>query len=156
MARKQSYEVKLSESERRHLENIVSSGSEKARKLTRARILLKADAGWIDKEIRLALDVGQATVGRIRKLYAEEGLERALNQKASRRQYSRKLDGAAEAQLIALTCGTPPEGRARWTLRLLSERLVELEEVDVDSISHETIRRVLKKTNSSLGRRSNG
>ncbi|MEZ4705699.1 MAG: IS630 family transposase [Caldilineaceae bacterium] len=145
MARKQSYEVKLSEPERNHIENLISSGTEKARKLTRARILLKADEGWIDQEISRALDVGHATVGRIRKVYAEEGLERALNRKPAARTYARKVDGSAEAHLIALTCSDPPEGYARWTLRLLSEHLVELKQVEIESLSHETVRRGVKK-----------
>jgi transposase len=156
MARKQEYQVKLSRSERDHLENLISTGTEKARKLTRARILLKADAGWVDKEIANALDVGRATVGRIRKRYVAEGLDTALNRKKPRRQYDRKIDGADEAQLIALACSEPPEGYVRWSLRLLSERLVTLEQVEVESVSHETVRQVLKKTNSSLGRTSNG
>jgi transposase len=156
VARKQAYQVKLWQSERDHLENLISSGTENARKLTRARILLKADAGWIDKEIATALDVGRPTVERIRKRYASEGLESALNRKAPHRQYERKLDGTDEAHLIALTCSEPPEGHARWSLRLLSERLVALEQVSVESISHETVRQVLKKTNSNPGRTSNG
>ena len=156
MGRKQEYQVKLSQSERDHLENLVSTGTEKARKLTRARILLKADAGWVDREIVNALDVSRPTVERIRKRYATEGLDTALNRKKPRRQYERKIDGADEAQLIALTCSEPPKGYARWSLRLLSERLVTLEQVEVESVSHETVRQVLKKTNSSLGRTSNG
>ena len=156
MGRKQEYQVKLSQSERDHLENLVSTGTEKARKLTRARLLLKADAGWVDKEIANALDVSRPTVGRIRKRYATEGLDTALNRKKPRRQYERKINGADEAHLIALTCSEPPKGYARWSLRLLSERLVTLEQVEVESVSHETVRQVLKKTNSSLGRTSNG
>lgn len=156
MARKQEYPVRLSQSEREHLENLISTGTEKARKLTRARILLKADAGWTDEQTVVALDVGMSTIGRIRKRYKTEGLDVALNRKPTRRQYERKIDGAAEAQLIALTCGEPPEGYARWSLRLLAERLVRLEQVEIESVSHETVRQVLKKTNSSPGRTSNG
>jgi transposase len=156
MAGKQKYQVNLTQAEREHLENLISAGREKARKLTRARILLKADAGWTDTEIVKALDVGLPTVGRIRRRYATEGMTTALNRKPTRRQYERKLDGAAEAQLIALTCSKPPAGYARWSLRLLSERLVTLEQVEVESVSHETVRQVLKKTNSSRGRTSNG
>ena len=160
MGRKQEYRVKLPKTERDHLENLISTGIEKARKLTRARILLKADTGWTAKEIAKALDVGVPTVGRIRTRYATEGLGPrgfpALNRKPTRRQYERKIDGAAEAQLIALICGEPPEGYARWSLRLLSERLVALEQVEIESVSHETVRQVLKKTNSSPGRTSNG
>lgn len=156
MGRKQQYAVMLSKAERDHLENLLSSGSESARKLTRARILLKADAGWNDREIVEALDVGRPTVERIRKRYATEGLTSALNRKAPNREYPRKLDGADEAHLIALTCSEAPEGYARWSLRLLSERLVALEQVEVESVSHETVRQILKKTNLSPGRTSNG
>jgi len=156
MAGNQKYQVNLTQAERDHLENLISSGTENARKLTRARILLKADAGWTDTEIVKALDVGLPTAGRIRKRYAMEGLDTALNRKSTCRQYERKLDGAAEAQLIALTCSKPPAGYARWSLRLLSERLVTLEQVEFESVSHETVRQVLKKTNSSLGKTSNG
>jgi transposase len=124
--------------------------------LTRARILLKADAGWVDEEIVNALDVSRPTVGRIRKRYVSEGLDTALNRKKPRRQYERKMNGADEAHLIALTCSKPPKGYTRWSLRLLSERLVRLEQVEVESVSHETVRQVLKKTNSSLGRTNNG
>ncbi len=147
MGRKQTYQVKLSQSERDHLENMVSTGTEKVRKLTRARILLKANAGWSDPEIAQALDVGVSTIERARKRYATEGLEAALNRKPTRRQYEQKLDGEAEAHLIALACGEPPEGYAEWSLRLLAERLVRLEQVDIESVSHETVRQVLKKTN---------
>ena len=156
MAGAQKYQVNLTQAERDHLENLISSGTENARKLTRARILLKADAGWTDTEIVKALDIGLPTAGRIRKRYAMEGLATALNRKPTCRQYERKLDGAAEAQLIALTCSKPPAGYARWSLRLLSERLVTLEQVEFESVSHETVRQILKKTNSSLGKTSNG
>jgi transposase len=156
VGRKKVYEVNLSQAERDHLENLVSTGVEKARKLTRARILLKANEGWTDKQIHEALDVGQPTVGRVRKRYAEEGLDVSLNRRPTRRQYERKIDGKAEAHLIALVCGEAPEGYARWSLRLLSERLVALEQVEIESVSHETVRQTLKKMNSSPGRTSNG
>jgi transposase len=146
MPRRKVYKVKLSESERNHLKNLVSMGTGKARKLTRARILLKTDEGWSDEAISRALDVGVATVGRVRQRYAEVGLDRALNRQSSRRQYERKLDGSSEAHLIALTCGEPPAGYARWSLRLLARELVKLEQVDVERVSHETVRQVLKKT----------
>ncbi len=147
MGRKKEYEVNLSETERDHLENLVSSGVEKARKLTRVRILLKADEKWTDKQISTALNVGYATVGRIRKRYTEEGLDAAINRKKTSRLYERKIDGATEAQLIAMTCSEPPAGQARWSLRLLSEHIVTLEQVESESISHETVRKALKKTN---------
>jgi transposase len=117
-----------------------------------ARILLKADTdsaapAWSDEAIGEALQVHSATVARVRQRFVEEGLEAALRPRPSKRQYARKLDGAAEAHLLAIACGPAPAGQARWSLRLLADRLVELEHVD--SISHETIRRTLKKTNCS-------
>ena len=146
MSKKKTYTVDLSEKERDHLINMISSGTEKARKLTRARILLKADEDWIDKDISQALDVGRATVERIRKKYFEKGLEYAINRKPSSRQYKRKIDGKTEAYLIALSCGDAPAGYANWTLRLLADRLVKLEQVEIETISHETVRQVLKKS----------
>lgn len=146
MGRKQVYEVRLSLAEREHLENLISSGVEQARKLTRARILLKADAGWTDSEISHALDVGRATVERVRRRYAEGGLSQGLNRQPSRREYTRKIDGQTEAHLIALVCGEPPDGYAAWSLRLLADRLVQLEQVDLVAVSHETVRQALKKT----------
>lgn len=156
MARKQTYPVMLSHAERDHLENLISTGTESARKLTRARILLKADAGWMDQASAEALDVSLPTVGRIRRRYATEGLDSAINRKPTRRRYERKLDGADEAHLIALTCSEPPQGYGRWSLRLISEHLVALEQVQIESVSHETVRQVLKKTNSSPGKTSSG
>lgn len=153
---KKLYTVKLSSSEREHLENIVSSGTEKARKLTRARVLMKADEGWTDKQIEAALDVSRPTIERIRMQYAQGGLVVALNRKPSSREYERKVDGKDEAHLIALVCSSPPEGYAQWSMRLVAEKFVELEQVEVTSISHETIRQVLKKMNLSLGKTSSG
>ena len=147
MPRKKTYEVELPRSERGHLENLVSTGVAKARKLTHARILLKADEDWTDDAISQALDVGIATVGRIRRKYADGGLNNALNRKVSSRQYEYKIDGKTEAHLVALVCGKAPEGYARWTLRLLADRLVRLEQVEIGSISHETVRQALKKMN---------
>lgn len=156
MPRKKTYEVNLSPSERDHLKNLVSTGTEKARKLTRARILLKADENWIDEAISQALDVGMATVGRVRQKYVEEGLDSVLNDKPNSRSYERKIDGKTEAHLIALACGDAPEGYAKWSLRLLAERLVRLEQVELASVSHETVRQTLKKTTLSRGKTSNG
>lgn len=156
MPRKKVYEVKLSEPERNHLINLVSTGTEKARKLTRARILLKANEAWTDEAISQALDVGIATVGRVRQRYVEAGLEGVLNRKPSRRQYERKIDGNSEAHLIALSCSEPPAGYARWSLRLLARELVKLEQVEVEAVSHETVRQVLKKTTLSRGSSNNG
>ncbi|MBC8506773.1 MAG: helix-turn-helix domain-containing protein [Chloroflexi bacterium] len=110
----------------------------------------------MDKDISEALDVGRATVERIRKKYFEKGLEYAINRKPSSRQYERKIDGKTEAHLIALSCGDAPAGYADWTLRLLADRLVKLEQVEIETISHETVRQVLKKSASNHGSRSNG
>lgn len=148
------YRVTLTDEERRELQSMVSVGKAAARKLVRARVLLLADQGEggpakSDPEIVDALGCGRATVERVRKRFVEEGLEETLQPKPSTRVYERRLDGKAEAHLIALACGAPPEGRCRWTLRLLSDRLVALGHVE--SVGHETVRRTLKKTNLSLG-----
>lgn len=156
MGRKQEYQVSLSGEERDHLTNIVSSGVESARKLTRARILLKADEKWKDAEIARALDVGRATAERVRKRYNEEGLDGSINRKAPDREYGHKIDGKTEAHLIALVCGQPPAGYANWSLRLLADRLVVLDQVEIESVSHETVRQVLKKTCLSRGKARNG
>jgi transposase len=124
------------------LQTLINSGTERARKLTRARILPMADEGWKDKDICRALDVGIATVERVRKRLVLEGLVAALNQRRPNREYSRKLDGEQEARLIALTCSSPPEGHARCSLRWLADRVVQLK--IVDSMSHETVRQLLK------------
>jgi hypothetical protein len=138
---------------------LIAAGTAPARKLTRARILLKSDQGphgpgWTDVRVADAVETSQPTVARVRQQYVEEGLEATLNRQAPNRVYVRKLDGAQEAQLIALACSAPPAGHADWSLRLLAGRLVELEVVD--EISHQTVGRVLKKTNSSPIGKSNG
>ena len=135
------YIVTLDSEEREMLQNMINSGTERARKLTHARILLKAHEGWKDEDICNALDVGIATVERVRKRFVLEGLEAALNRRRPRREYSRKFDGEQEARLVAVTCSPPPEGSARWSLRLLADRVVQLK--IVDSVSHETVRQVL-------------
>lgn len=150
---KKKYPVILNESEREQLKSLIAAGTAPARKLTHARILLKADQspegpGWVDEAIAEAVETSQPTVSRVRKQYFEEGLEAALNRRAPNREYHRKLDGEQEAHLVALACSEPPEGRARWSLRLLADRLVELEVVD-EEISYQTVRRTLKKTPSS-------
>ena len=117
MPRKKKYTVTLSDDERKALRALISSGEAKARTLTHARMWLKADEGWTDQAISEALDVSTATVGRVRKRYAEEGLEATLHRRRPRRTYMRKLDGRAEAHLIALACSAPPEGHARWSFR---------------------------------------
>ena len=148
------YVVTLTEAERQMLQEMLSRGRSAARKLMHARILLKADATddgphWHDGQIAEALEVGQATVERVRKQFVEEGLDAALEPRKPQRQYRRKLDGDGEAHLIALACQKPPDGQSRWTLRLLADRMVALDYVD--EISYQTVRRTLKKTNSSLG-----
>jgi len=153
---KQKYRVNLSSEERNALLELLAGGTEKVRKLKRAQILLKANDGWSDAQISEALNTGVSTSGRIRKRYAQSGLEVALTDKKRERVYEKKMDGKAEAHLIALVSGSAPKGRSRWTLRLLAERLVALESVPFESISHETIRQTLKKTNLSLGERKNG
>lgn len=142
------YVVRLSDGERRELEELLSRGKAAAQKIKHANILLKADAdgeGWTDEDIAGTFLVHPNTVRGIRQRFVEEGLGSALNRK--RRALpprERILDGQKEARLIALSCSKPPEGRARWTLRLLADEMVELE--IVDSISHETVRQGLKKT----------
>jgi hypothetical protein len=149
----------LTESEREELERLIAAGTAPARKLMPARILLKADRGpggpgWVDTAIAEAVEVSQPTIARLRRQFVEAGLGAALNRRAPRREYRRKLDGEQEAHLIALVCGTPPEGRGRWSLRRLADRMVELEHVE--NLSYQTVRRVLKKTNSSPGSASSG
>jgi hypothetical protein len=150
----QKYVVRLSDSEREQLQALIAAGTAPARKLTHARILLKADQGphgpgWVDARIAAAVEVSQPTISRVRQRYVEQSLEAALNRRAPRRDYRRKLDGAQEAHLVAVACSAPPPGQVRWTLRLLADRLVELE--IVEAISYQTVRRVLKKTPSSRG-----
>ena len=154
MAKK--YIVILTQEERGFLHQKLSSGKESARKLTRARILLNADEGWTDEAIGQALDVHVTTIERVRRRFVEEGFGAAFSRRSPRRDYERKLDGKAEAHLIALACSSPPAGRKHWSLRMLAEKLVTLEQVDVDSVSHETVRQVFKKTSSNRGRRSGG
>jgi transposase len=151
---KKKYIVTLTEEERRTLGAMLSRGKAAARKLMHARILLKADAspggpGWKDDAIAEGLDVGRATVERIRKRFVEAGLPAALERRKSRRRYERALDGDGEAHLVALACQAPPDGRSRWTLRLLADQMVALEYVE--QVSYQTVRRTLKKTNLSLG-----
>jgi transposase len=138
------YIVKLSGEERQTLLDLTRKGEIKARMMKRAMILLKADEGLTDPEIMAAVNVSRPTVERIRKRFVEGGLERALNEDPRPGQ-KRKLDGREEAHLIAVACSDPPSGHEHWTLRLLAGRLVELGVVE--GISHETVRRTLKKTN---------
>lgn len=134
---------------------LISSGKCEARKLLRARILLKTDEGnsgpaWADGQIAEALETTVQTIERVRKQLVIEGLEATLKRRPYKTMKRRvKLDGETEAHLVALACSTPPTGRHRWTLRLLADKMVEMEYVD--SISHEAVRQTLKKTKLSLG-----
>ena len=154
------YLVTLAPDERDHLNGLLRKGKAAALVLTRARILLKADQAdggpaWDDARIADALGVGERTVGRVRQRFVERGFEAALRRKPQDRpSRERKLDGAAEARLVALACSKAPSGRAEWTMQLLADKLVELGVVD--AVSDETVRRALKKTPSSRGRRSSG
>jgi len=148
------YKVKLSEDERTYLLKLVTTGKGAAHKITHARILLLADESsdkgrCQDSDIVKALQVGIATVGRVRRRFVEEGLESALNRQFQKNRRAKKIDGAAEAFLIATACSAAPQGRTSWTLTLLAERLIECEYVD--SISAEAVRKALKKTHLSLG-----
>ena len=148
------YRVTLTDDERTELKTLVSAGKAAARTLTHARILLKADQsdggpGWTDEAISEALEVSLSTMARVRERFVEQGLEAAWQRRRASRHRQPVLDGAQEAHLVALACSEPPTGQARWTLRLLADQMVELEYVD--TVSHETIRQVLKKTNSNPG-----
>lgn len=147
------YRVTLTQAERQELEQLISHGKADARKLAHARILRQTDEaegggpGRTDEDVAAALDTSTRTVERVRERFVEQGLEAALLPKPSKRVYARKLDGRQEAKLVALACSKPPAGKARWTLRLLADELVELEVVE--AVSHETVRQTLKKTCSS-------
>ena len=138
------YIVDLQEEERQDLIRIIRSGKHSARKIRWAHVLLKADAGWKDPKISEALDISLPTVQRIRQRFVEEGLEVALGAHSHKpRPYLQRLDGEQEAKLIALACSQAPEGYTRWSLRLLAEKVVELQ--IVEQVSYQTVRRVLKK-----------
>ena len=148
------YIVSITSEERQMLEQLTKKGFAPAYKINHARILLKADTnqetgGWIDEAISKALDISIPTIERVRRLFVEQGIEAALTRATPSNTKTRLLDGEREARLIAIACSQPPEGQARWTLRLLAERMVKLE--IVESISHETVRQTLKKTNLNLG-----
>ena len=143
------YKVDLSQSERAELDGMTRKGQVSARKIKRGQILLRASEGWRDADIAVALETGHSTVERIRRRFVEGGLNHALNEDARPGQ-KRRLDGRAEAPLIALACSERPDGQARWSMRLLADKLVELEVVD--RVSHETVRQTLKKMTSSRGK----
>lgn len=153
------YIVRLNTEEREQLLAFVNTGRAAAAKLLHARILLKADVGvgdrhWTEAEIAEALDTSAATVHRVRQTWVDQGLEAALARKRPTGRQYRKLDGAQEAQLIAVACSAPPEGSVRWTLKLLANKLVELD--IVDRISAECVRTTLKKTRSNRGSINSG
>lgn len=150
------YIVDLTTEERSDLEGRLRGGQMSVRKVKRIQILLKANEGWSDERIAGALDVGLSTVERTRRKFVERGLEGAITNRRPRREYPRKLDGKTEAHLIALMCGPAPAGYARWSLRLLADELVKIEGVEIENISHETVRQTLKKTNLSPGAKNNG
>jgi transposase len=148
--REHKYEVALIEEQRHVLHQLISSGKTPARQQTHARILLKIDRNtpgpeWTDEQVAEAFEISRYTVMRVRERFVEQGLDDALNHRHSPRTRSRALDGEQEAHLIVLACSPCPEGQARWTLRLLTDRIVELGYVE--QVSHETVRQVLKKTN---------
>jgi hypothetical protein len=155
----QSYVVKLTPEDRSYLENLMKSGSISVRVFKKAFILLQSDQskqgpGWTYEKIMAAYHVSQMLITETRKKYVAKGLPEALYRKKPDREYRSIIDGEAEAQLIAIACGKPPEGRVRWTLRLLRDHMVAAGYVE--QVSHETIRKVMKKTNLSLGSKNNG
>jgi transposase len=151
---KKKYIVSLTSVEREVLEKLTTTGKAPAYKINHARILLKADTNqvdgdWTDEEISIALDISVATIERIRQRFVETNLETALSRQVQQNRKARSLDGEQEAHLIAIACSDSPDGSARWSLRLLAERMVELEYVE--SISYETVRQTLKKTTLNPG-----
>lgn len=149
MAGKDKFLVRLSADQRTQLEQMIAAGRHASAALVHARILLKADTGasgpgWADGAIAEALECGPSTVARVRKRFAQDGFDAAVHRKKPTGRQYRKLDGRQEAELVALACSAPPEGKGRWTLQMLADRLVESEVVD--AVSDETVRRTLKKT----------
>jgi transposase len=150
-----TYKVTLTKEERDQLTEMTRTGTHAARKIIHALILLNVDRGshiesQINEDICKVLKIGMRTIDRVKKRFVEEGLEAALKMAPTSRIYDKLVDGDMEAHLIALACGEPPKGFARWSLRLLADKLVELR--FTDGISYETVRRTLKKTNLSLGK----
>ena len=147
------YRVELTESQKRRLGEVANRGRSSARTVKRALALLKVGEGQTDDQVAEALSISSRTVIRIRKRFCEDGLESALTERP-RPGKKRRLDERAEAHLVAIACSDPPEGHAHWTLKMLAERIVELDYVD--SVARETVRQSLKKTNSNRGRRRSG
>ncbi len=154
------YIVTLTKEEREVLGSLVSKGKHQSQKILNALILLDCDTGEFqtsrstNEDIARVLSISMRKIDRVKKRFVEEGFDAALNRKKTERVYEKKADGEFEAHLIALSCSDPPEGFARWSLRLLADKMVELNYID--SISHEAVRRVLKKTNSNLGNTKDG
>ena len=150
------YIVELTDEERHQLKEIISKNKANRHTIVNAYILLKSDVtcGWMYEEIAQAYDISTKKVEFVRKRFVEEGLEEALSRKPVTNVHRRKITGDEEAHLIALCCSPAPEGYATWTLRMLADKMVELD--IVDSVSHETIRQTLKKTNLNRGKRKNG
>jgi hypothetical protein len=146
--KKTKYKVTLTKTQREILHQLLRVGKSSTRQLTHARILLKADEDLPDAKVAEALEINPATVWRVRQRFVQEGFDSALAHKHPRTLKPPKLTGREEARLMALACGAPPEGRARWTLRLLADKVVELE--IVEELSYETVRKTLKKMNLSL------
>ena len=153
MPRKTIFVIKLTAEDRDYLTQFIRRGKSSARSLARARILLMADEGYSNKEIVEVIKVSRPTVNHIRKRYCQEGLDSAINEKP-RSGAPPKIDGTIESQVILLACSKPPEGKSTWTLKLLADKLVELEVIE--SISIMTVQRILKKARPSLGRRLDG
>ena len=149
----EKYPVNLTTEEKGHLRKVVRSGRSSAQVNTRARVLLKLDEGWSASQVAAAMEVTERTVFRIKRRYAEEGLEETLHRRNQVNRH-RKVDERVEAHLIALACSEAPAGHDHWTLRLLADKTVELGLVE--SLSHETVRLLLKKTRSSRGGSSSG
>lgn len=151
---KKKYIVSLTSSERDYLEQLTKKGKIAAYKMNHARILLKADinqegGGWIDRKISESLDIGHATIERVRQRLVEEGMEAALNRREQKKRRPKIIDGEKEAYLIAIACSKTPTGKGNWTLQMLADKMVELKYVE--QVSTETIRQSLKKTNLNLG-----
>ncbi len=143
------YIITLTESERAELRKLISTGKGAARRLAHARVLLKADQGLTDERIAREVEVGTATIERVRRRFVEEGLAASLDPQRPEKPRVHKIDGEVEAHLVALACSSPPEGKARWTLRLLADKLVELEYLP--EVSHETVRQALRQTSLPPG-----
>ena len=151
---KKKYIVSLTPEERQELEGLTKKGKNPAYKVNHARILLKADinpkeGGWTDSKIEESLEIGHATIERVRQRFVEEGLESALNRRKQQKRRSKIIDGEKEAYLIAIACSETPTGKSHWTLKMLADKMVELNYVE--QVSTETVRQTLKKTNLNLG-----